>query len=244
MNLAADAATETDREPAAESSGLPLIHLFGLLLAAAVLLTLWLRSGTEQRPHRLPVTAAREAPAAPALIVTPAPLMQPFAQTLPNREPLAGLPGALERFGTAITIRHPGYLPGDIFPFTVNWQPDADPQRRLAGYGELFTWFYSSEHGAVLVLAQGRGVGVRPLTAGPDRAGRLRLSDGSEVIWLVGHPVRVTSASPGEVEWNGTEISLGVQATDGEGWYLRSPLIALPELVRIADSLRRVAGSQ
>jgi hypothetical protein len=249
MNPSADAAPGgTDEAPPAESSGLPIVHLLGLLLAAVVLLTLWLRSSAVEPSRTPPRIADRAASttmpaAARTTLSSPPPLMRPFEQTLPDREPLAGLQGALERFGDAFNIRHPGYLPADIMPFTVNWQPDADSGRRLAGYGELLSWFYSNEHGAVLVLAQGRGVGVRPLTATADRAGRLRLADGTEVIWVVGHPIRVT-ASAGEPSWEGTELTLGVQATDGEGWYLRSPLVSLPELIRIAESLQRVASSE
>jgi hypothetical protein len=153
------------------------------------------------------------------------------------------LPGALERFGEAFAIRHPAYLPADVAPFTVNWQPATDPQRRADGHGELLTWFYSAEHGAVLVLAQGPSAGVWPLTAGDDRAGRLRLADGTEVNWVIGHPVRVTSDPPGELEWAGTEITLGVPNVDGEGWYLSSPIISLAEMIRIAESLRDARGA-
>jgi hypothetical protein len=166
------------------------------------------------------------------------PLLAPYDPAAPHREPLAGLPGALERFGGQFTIRHPTYLPADVAPFTVNWQPDSDPARRAEGLGELYTWFYSAEHGAVLVLAQGRGVGVWPLTARDNRAGRLRLADGTEVIWVIGHPVRVTGgAGP---EWEGTEVTLGVAPTDGDGWFLRSPIISLREMIRIAESLADV----
>jgi hypothetical protein len=167
---------------------------------------------------------------------TTGPLLAPYDPAAPSREPLAGLPGALERFGDRFTIRHPAYLPADVAPFTVNWQPDSDPARRAAGRGELYTWFYSAEHGAVLVLAQGTGVGVWPLTAGHDRAGRVRLADGTEAIWVIGHPVRVTEGSG--PEWEGTEVTLGVAPGEGDGWYLRSPIISLAEMIRIAESLQ------
>jgi len=220
----------------------PLGHLGGLVLAAALLALCWLRADSGADAHKprnivigttghLPMRPQEEPPA-----VSHA-LMEPYAPTVPDREPLAGVTGAVERFGDAFAIRHPDYLPADIAPFTVNWQPDSDPQRRAAGSGELLSWFYSAEHGAVLVLAQGRGVGVRPLMAGDDRAGRLRLADGTDVIWLIGHQIHVAD-SAGEPVWEGTELTLGVQATDGEGWYLRTPIIPLAELIRVADSLK------
>lgn len=226
-------------EPA--TAGLPgaLIHIGGLALAVALAATLWVRASGGDAPPNVAVEGAVP-PMTPATAppVIARPLLTPFEMT-PPREPLAGLVGARERFGEAFLIRHPARLPADVAPFTVNWQPDADPARRAQGYGELLSWFFSEEHGAVLVLAQGRGVGVWPLTATDDRAGRLRLSDGTEVIWVVGHPVRIVGGAPGpEPVWGGTEITLGTAPTAGDGWYLRSPIISLAELIRIAESLR------
>jgi hypothetical protein len=224
-------------------------HVVGLMIACLLGVALWLRSGDLDRggggaPIQVPERAATGAAPQPAESAgrarTPA-LLAPYDPTAPDREPLAGLPGAIERFGGQFAIRHPTYLPADIAPFTVNWQPDSDPARRAAGLGELYTWFYSAEHGAVLVLAQGRGVGVWPLTARDNRAGRLYLSDGTEVIWVIGHPVRVTGgAGP---EWEGTEVTLGVAPFNADGWFLRSPIIGLPEMIRIAESLAAVEAT-
>jgi hypothetical protein len=238
-----------DTEGEATGGGMPLVlHVVGLALACLLGIGLWLRSsgldlngGTATVEDGVVGTPATSTlPSAPAFggarPATTGPLLAPYDPAAPSREPLAGLPGALERFGGRFTIRHPAYLPADVAPFTVNWQPDSDPARRAAGYGELYTWFYSAEHGAVLVLAQGTGVGVWPLTASHDRAGRLRLADGTEVIWVIGHPVRVTGGSG--PEWEGTEVTLGVSPSDGDGWYLRSPIISLAEMIRIAESLQ------
>jgi hypothetical protein len=157
---------------------------------------------------------------------------------------VAGLPGAVERFGAAFTIRHPSYLPADVAPFTVNWQPDPQPDRRAEGSGELFTWFYSAEHGAVLLLAQGPGAGVWPLTADDRRAGRVRLADGTVAVWVIGHPTSVTGSVAGRPVWEGTEITIGIPSTEGEGWYLSSPIVSLDELIRVANSLNPVTMGQ
>ena len=229
-------------------SALPAPHLAGLLLACLLGIGLWLWSGGLDlgggTPPGAEPVAASPAPApgpqspllGGGLPTATAPLLAPYDPTAPSREPLAGLPGALERFGGRFAIRHPAYLPADIAPFTVNWQPDSDPARQAEGYGELYTWVDSAEHGAVLVLAQGTGVGVWPLTASHHRAGRLRLADGTEVIWVIGHPARVTGGSG--PEWEGTEVTLGVAPSAGDGWYLRSPIISLAEMIRIAESLQ------
>ena len=172
------------------------------------------------------------------------PLMRPDDPAIPDREPLAGLPGAVERFGEAFTIRHPAYLPADVAPFTINWQPDSRPDRRAEGSGELFTWFYSAEHGAVLLLAQGPGASVWPLTADDRRAGRVQLADGTEAVWVIGHPASVTGGTAGSPVWEGTEITIGIPSTDGEGWYLSSPIVGLEELIRIANSLKPVTTRQ
>ena len=236
VHVATDAA---ESEPFTPSMAL---HLAGLALACVVAVLLWLRS---DRQHGRPAHVARtemHAPERSAGAATPQGAMSPQLlmtpdPTIPNREPLAGLPGARERFGGTFAIRHPAYLPADIVPFTVNWQPDSDPRLRDLGRGELLTWFYSAEHGAVLVLAQGTGVGVRPLTGGADRAGRLRLADGTEVIWTVGHPGRQGGGAD-DPAWEGAELTLGVARSDGDGWYLRSPIISLAELIRVAESLK------
>jgi hypothetical protein len=213
MNGAPDDEADEDGGSSVVSRAL---NLGGLVLVGMVLLALLLhgpnlppsvlRGEGEDSAHRGPSVSR---PAGPSVVRSPdtgqqspslvrdggrrvrsgLPLMLPHDARLPRREPVAGLPGALERFGEAFTIRHPAYLPADVAPFTVQWQPAADPDRRARGDGELLTWFYSAEHGSVLVLAQGPGVGVWPLTAGDDRAGRLRLADGTEVIWVVGHPL-------------------------------------------------------
>jgi hypothetical protein len=108
----------------------------------------------------------------------------------------------------------------------------------------LLTWFYSAEHGAVMLLAQGPGAGVWPLTADDQRAGRVRLADGTEAVWVIGHPMSVTGSVAGRPVWEGTEVTVGVPATDGEGWYLSSPIIGLEEMFRIADSLKPVTARQ
>jgi hypothetical protein len=241
-------ATEADSAGIAEGGARWSVapHVVGLTIACLLGVVLWLRSvdldpggggGPIVAPDQAATSAAPQTAMSAGRTQTPA-LLAPYDPTAPDREPLAGLPGAFERFGGQFAIRHPAYLPADITPFTVNWQPDSDPARRAAGLGELYTWFYSAEHGAVLVLAQGRGVGVWPLTARDNRAGRLYLSDGTEVIWVIGHPVRVSGgAGP---EWEGTEVTLGVAPVDGDGWFLRSPIISLPEMIRIAESLADV----
>jgi len=220
------------------------------MLACVIGALLWVRAGGLDRGGGPPAgravdpgpaaAAAAPSPAPPLAGAGPAPtpsLLEPYDPGTPYREPLAGVPGAIERFGGRFTIRHPAYLPADVAPFTVNWQPDRDPARRAQGLGELYTWFYSAEHGAVMVLAQGPDVGIWPLTARDGRAGRVRLADGTELIWVIGHPVSVAAAVDLEPAWSGTEITLGTPP-GGDGWYLRSPLISLPELVRIAESLR------
>lgn len=252
--------SDGDSQP--PSVGGRLIHAVGPVLIALVFLTLFLRlddsrpPGPDQSgrddPGQLgraridrqtgPATALKAATSGSGYS-SPPPLMRPDEPAIPEREPLAGLPEAVERFGATFTIRHPGYLPADIAPFAVNWQPDAHPARGQQGHGELYTWFYSAEHGAVLVLAQGPATGVWPLTAGDDRAGRVRLANGAEAVWVIGHPTSVSGGVSGGPVWEGTEITLGIPTTDGGGWYLRSPIVALGELIRVANSLQLVSGA-
>jgi hypothetical protein len=237
------------------------MHAGGLALIAAVFLTLFLRLDDTRQPEpnqsgrddpgelgradidpQIGSTTILEAATTGNGHASPPPLMRPDGPTIPEREPLAGLPEAVERFGDAFSIRHPSYLPADVAPFTVNWQPDAQPSRGQQGHGELYTWFYSAEHGAVLVLAQGPATGVWPLTAGDDRAGRVRLANGTEAVWVIGHPTSVTGGVSGGPVWEGTEITLGIPTTDGGGWYLRSPIVGLEELIRVANSLQPAPG--
>jgi hypothetical protein len=254
----AGATIDDDELPAA--SGFPLVSLAGVVLACFVLAGLWWRAEADRPPRPAAATVrasdaagaiqiAAEPPSTPRpfrgrLRTSPPTLIFPDVQDGQDRESIAGLHEARQRFGGAFVVRHPAYLPADVAPFAMTWQPHRDPDRRARGDGELITWFYSAEHGAVLLLAQGPGVGVLPLTAGPDRAGRLSLADGSEVIWVIGHPVRVAAAPPSELEWSGTEITIGVRATSGDGWYLSSPILSLPELMRIADSLGDAGADQ
>jgi hypothetical protein len=221
--------------------GAAALHLAGLVIACAVAFALFprgtgddARDGTRTRPMESPPAAATTV-STPFASAAGTQAAAPSAGTavaeddagFPAREPLAGLVGAWERFGGAFTIRQPSY---------------ADPRRRAQGYGDLLSWYFTPDEGAVLVLVQGRGVGVWPLTAPDDRAGRLRLADGTDVIWVVGHPLRVTGARDGAPTWAGTEITLGVAVGGNEGWYLRSDTLPLAELLRIAESLRPYDG--
>jgi hypothetical protein len=256
----ADTSVDDERAPSLRQR---VLNFGGLLLIAAVFVVLMLRTGgrgsdaggstgfwdvgsdgtassggdaASDGNHSLTMVEQRRDPLPP--------LMLPYDPAVPDREPLAGLPGAVERFGGSFTIRHPTYLPADVVPFTVNWQPDVRPNRRAEGSGELFTWFYSAEHGAVLLLAQGPGAGVWPLTADDRRAGRVRLVDGTEAVWVIGHPMSVTGSVAGRPMWEGTEITIGVPANDGGGWYLTSPIVNLEEMIRVANSLQPVQVRQ
>ncbi|MGD9891591.1 MAG: hypothetical protein AB7R89_17505 [Dehalococcoidia bacterium] len=253
-----------DEGDAAASVGQRILNIGGLVLIAAVFAVLMLRIGgrgddpsgatrsvevaRDSRTSAGERTTERSSGQFAAIgghnSISLPPLLRPEDPGVPDREPLAGLPGAVERFGEMFMIRHPAYLPADVAPFTVNWQPDHVPERRAQGFGELFTWFYSTEHGAVLLLAQGPGAGVWPLTADDDRAGRVRLADGTEAVWVIGHPTSVTGSIAGGPVWEGTEITLGIPATNGEGWYLSSPIVGLEELIRVANSLELVTARQ
>lgn len=237
---------DVESAPASPSPAGALLHLalaagVSIVVLRAITMSAGAAAGRTPAPpavHDMPsgMTAARPlGPGGSARAATPVPAAQ---QQLPPRTHFANLVEAGDRLG--FRVWQPQVLPPGAGPLAVAWQPDGPVLvPGLPPTGTLLAWYFTWQHGVMLVLGQGPGIGLSDAGAPPGEHGTATLADGRRVVWVRGHQGAPDDPRGPTRRWAGDELRVGVAPTSGQpGWWIESKLLPLEELLRVAEGLR------